>query len=190
MTTKLEGIDSWAAMAVVGLIARPHGLRGQVVVNPETDFPEDRFRPNAQVFTRRGDSVQALTITTVRFQQGRPVLGLSGVDDMNAALAYSGAELRVPVEWLAPLPEGMFYRHDLIGCRVMTRSGELVGTVSDVDGTLAGSRLVVDAANGEVLVPLAADICTLIDVPGRQIIVNPPEGLLEVNAPARRPDPL
>jgi ribosomal 30S subunit maturation factor RimM len=73
---------------------------------------------------------------------------------------------------------------------VVTQSGDLVGTVSDVDGTLAGSRLVVDAADGEVLVPLAVDICTVIDVPGRQIIVNPPAGLLEVNAPARRPDPL
>jgi 16S rRNA processing protein RimM len=189
VTTGLEGVENWEAMAVVGLIARPHGLRGQVVVNPETDFPEERFRPEAQVFTRRGDAVQALTITTVRFQQGRPILGLAGVDDMDAALQYAGAELRVPVKWLAPLPEGMFYRHDLIGCRVVTRSGDLVGTVSEVDGTVAGSRLVLDTENGEVLVPLAAEICVAIDVPGRQIVVNPPEGLLEVNAPARRPEP-
>ena len=83
----------------------------------------------------------------------------------------------------------MFYRHDLIGCRVVTRSGDLIGTVSEVDGTVAGSRLVLDTKNGEVLVPLAAEICVAIDVPGRQIIVNLPEGLLEVNAPARRPDP-
>ena len=123
VTVTFESVESWEAMAVVGLIARPHGLRGQLVVNPETDFPEERFRPDAQVFTRRGDVVQALTITTVRFQQGRPVIGVSGVDDMDAALQYSGAELRVPVEWLAPLPDGMFYRHDLIGCRVVTQSG-------------------------------------------------------------------
>jgi 16S rRNA processing protein RimM len=188
VTARFESVESWETMAVVGLIARPHGLRGQVVVNPETDFPEERFRPDAQVFTRRGDAVQALTITTVRFHQGRPVIGLSGVEDMDAALHYSGAELRVPVEWLAPLPDGMFYRHDLIGCRVVTRSGDSVGIVSDVEGTLGGSRLVLDSDNGEVLVPLAADICISIDVPGRQIIVNPPEGLLEVNARPRRPD--
>jgi 16S rRNA processing protein RimM len=187
---KLASVENWESMAVVGLIARPHGLRGQVVVNPETDFPEERFRPDAQVFTRRGDVVQALTITTVRFQQGRPVIGLSGVEDMDAALLYAGAELRVPVEWLAPLPAGMFYRHDLIGCRVATQSGTAVGIVRDVEGTLAGSRLVLDSDNGEVLVPLAADICVSIDVTGRLIIVNPPEGLLEVNAPARRPDQL
>jgi 16S rRNA processing protein RimM len=181
-------VATWDNMAVVGFIARPHGLRGQVVVNPETDFPQDRFRPDAQVFTRRGEAVQALTITTARFQQGRPVIGLSGVEDMDAALQFSGAELRVPVEWLTPLPDGMFYRHDLIGCRVVTQSGELVGTVSDVDGTIGGSRLVIESDKGEVLVPLAAEICTTVDVPGRQIIVNPPPGLLEVNARTRRPD--
>jgi 16S rRNA processing protein RimM len=175
-------------MAVVGFIARPHGLRGQVVVNPETDFPQERFRPEAQVFIRRGDVVEALTITTVRFQQARPILGLRGVDDIDAALQYAGTEMRVPVEWLAPLPDGMFYRHDLIGCRVVTQAGDSVGTVRDVEGMISGSRLVIDAENGEVLVPLAVDICVSIDVPGRQIIINPPEGLLEVNARARRPE--
>jgi 16S rRNA processing protein RimM len=185
---KFESVESWEAMALVGRVARPHGLRGQVVVNPETDFPEERFRPDGQVFTRRGDLVQALIISTVRFHLGRPVLGLQGVDDMDAALLLSGAELRVPVEWLAPLPDGTFYRHDLIGCRVVTQSGDQVGIVSDVEGTLGGSRLVLDSDNGEVLVPLAAHICVSIDVQGRQIIVNPPEGLLEVNARARRPD--
>jgi 16S rRNA processing protein RimM len=188
VTAKFESVESWEAMAVVGFIARPHGLRGQVVVNPETDFPEDRFRPDSQVFTRRGDAVEALTITTARFQQGRPVLGLRGVDDMDAALQYSGAELRVPIEWLAPLPDGIFYRHDLIGCAVVTVSGDRVGIVNDVEGTLAGSRLVLDSDNGEVLVPMAADICISIDIPGRQIVVNPPAGLLEVNARPRRPD--
>ena len=94
----------------------------------------------------------------------------------------------MPVEWLAPLPDGMFYRHDLVGCRVETRTGEPVGMVQRRRGDDGGSRLVVDADSGEVLVPLAADICTSIDVAGRQIVIEPPEGLLEVNARTRRPD--
>jgi len=175
-------------MAVVGFIARPHGIRGRLVVNLETDFPEQRFRPDAQLFTWRHGRVEALRITTVRFQQGRPVIGLRGVDDMNAALEYSGAELRVPVEWLVQLPDGMFYRHDLVGCRVVTRSGDVIGTVSGVEGTSEGSRLVIDSENGEVLVPLVADICVAIDPAGRRIVVNPPEGLIELNVRARRPD--
>ena len=63
----------WEEMALVGRIARPHGIRGQVIVNLETDFPEDRFRPGAQLFVRRNGVVEAVTVTTVRFQQERPV---------------------------------------------------------------------------------------------------------------------
>src|SRR5580704_5949107 len=174
----------WDEMAVVGWIARAHGLRGQVVVKLETDFPEGRFRPGAELFLNRGGVVEPLTVTTVRFQRERPVIGLHGVDDMNAANALAGVELRVPIEWLAPLPEGMFYRHDLVGCDVETRAGERVGVVKDVEGTLRGSRLVVETALGEVLVPLAVEICTTIDPPRRRIVIEPPEGLLELNAPS------
>src|SRR5579862_2709765 len=145
----------WDEMAVVGWIARAHGLRGQVIVNPETDFPEGRFRPGAELFLNRAGVVKSLTVTTVRFQRERPVISLHGVEDINAASALAGFELRVPVEWLAPLPEGMFYRHDLVGCEVQTRAGEQVGIVTDVEGSLGGSRLVVQTSHGDVLVPLA-----------------------------------
>jgi 16S rRNA processing protein RimM len=173
-------------MAVVGRIARAHGLRGQVIVNLETDFPAERFRQGAELFVNRNGSVETLTVSTVRFHRDRPVIGLHGIDDMNAAVRLAGLELRVPVEWLAPLPEGTFYRHDLIGCAVETGSGSSVGVVKDVEGDIGGSRLVVETALGEVLVPLAREICTTIDVPGRRIVIVPPEGLLELNADRHR----
>jgi 16S rRNA processing protein RimM len=173
-------------MAVVGRVARPHGIRGQVVVNPESDFPHERFRPGAELFVRRGDRVEAITIATVRFQQGRPIIGIRGVDDMNGAQEYAGAELRVPVDRLAALPAGMFYRHDLVGCEVVTRDGAPVGTVREVEGTLAGSRLVLETASGEVLIPLAAEICVSIAPAARRIVVDPPEGLLDLNASGGR----
>jgi 16S rRNA processing protein RimM len=169
-------------MAVVGRIARPHGIRGQVIVNPETDFPGERFRPGAELFVERSGRPEPITITTVRFQQERPVIGLRGVEDMNAAAILAGAELRVPIDRLAILPPDTFYRHDLIGCAVETMAGALVGHVDAVEGTLGGSRLVVTAERGgEVLVPLAAEICTVIDPAGKRIVIDPPEGLLELN---------
>jgi 16S rRNA processing protein RimM len=172
----------WDEMAVVGWIARAHGLRGQVIVNPETDFPEGRFRPGAELFLNRDGVVEPLTVTTVRFQRERPVIGLHGVEDIDGASALAGFELRVPVEWLARLPEGMFYRHDLVGCEVQTRAGEQVGIVTDVEGDLGGSRLVVRTSHGDVLVPLALEICTTIDPRRRRIVIEPPDGLLELNA--------
>src|SRR2546426_7904438 len=114
-------------MALVGRIARAHGIKGQVIVNLETDFPETRFRPGAEVFVNRAGRVEPLTMTTVRFQRERPVIGLRGVEDMSAASALAGSELRVPVEWLALLPDGTFYHHDLVGCSVETRAGDRVG---------------------------------------------------------------
>jgi 16S rRNA processing protein RimM len=171
----------WDEMAAVGRIARAHGIRGQVIVNLDTDFPEERFQPGAELFVQRDRHVEPLTITTVRFQQGRPVLGLRGVDDMNAAVALAGIELRVPREWLATLPAGTFYRHDLIGCEIETNDGRRIGVVSAVEGDSGGSRLVVDTPRGELLVPLAAEICPTIDPAARRIVIAPPEGLLELN---------
>jgi len=172
---------NWSDMAVVGRIARAHGIRGQVIVNLETDFPEARFQPGSELFIERSGNVEALRLSSVRFQQGRPVIGIDGVDTMNDAEALAGRELRIPLERLAPLPAGTFYRHDLIGCRVETASGEAVGVVQDVEGTVDGSRLVVQANRNEILIPLVAEICTAIDPAAKLIVVDPPEGLLELN---------
>jgi 16S rRNA processing protein RimM len=171
----------WDAMALVGRIARAHGLRGQMILNLETDFPEERFRPGAELFIERNGRVEPLTITSMRFQRERPIVGLSGVDTVDAAEALAGHELRVPVERLAALPAGTYYRHDLIGCRVETTTGAAIGVVSDVEGTLAGSRLVVDRGGREVLIPLAAEICPEIDPAGKRIVIDPPPGLVDLN---------
>jgi 16S rRNA processing protein RimM len=178
----------WEAMALVGRIARAHGIRGQVIVNPETDFPDERFQPGAELFIERGGKVESLTITTARFQGERPVIGIAGVETMNGAEALAGQELRVPIERLAALPADTFYRHDLIGCRVETRDRRAVGIVRDVEGTLTGSRLVVDGESGEVLIPLVAAICTAVDPAAKRIVIDPPEGLIEVNAVRVKPD--
>jgi 16S rRNA processing protein RimM len=168
-------------MAVVGRIARAHGIRGQIVVNPETDFPDERFQPGAELFIQRGGIVEALTVTTARFHRERPVVGLAGVETMNDAEVLAGQELRVPIERLATLPPDTFYRHDLIGCRVETRDGRTVGLVRDVEGTRIGSRLVVDGAGGDVLIPMVSAICTLVDPVAKRVVIDPPAGLLEVN---------
>ncbi len=121
-------------MAVVGRIARAHGIRGQVVVNPETDFPDERFKPGAELFVERGGRVEPLTLTTVRFHRDRPVIGIEGVATMDEAETLAGLELRVPVERLAALPADTFYHHDLIGCQVEMTDGRPVGIVQGVEG--------------------------------------------------------
>jgi 16S rRNA processing protein RimM len=172
----------WDEMAVVGRIARTHGLRGQVIVNPETDFPDARFRPGAEVFVQRGGTIETLRIASVRQQGGRPVIAVEGVSTIDEAEQLGGLELRVPADQLQQLPAGTFYHHDLVGCRVETRDGTVVGVVRDVDTAWGGSRLVVDGKRGEILIPIAAEICRSIEPRAKRIVIDPPEGLLELNA--------
>jgi 16S rRNA processing protein RimM len=171
-------------MAVVGRIARPHGIRGQVVIDPETDFPAERFQAGAELFVRRaGDGRQAelLVVTTARFQQDRAVVGFRGVDDVDAAKTLAGAELRVPSDRLTELPEATYYRHDLVGCVLETPEGERLGAVTGVEGPMGLSRLIVATPRGEALVPLVAEMCREIDPAGKRIVVVLPKGLLDVN---------
>ena len=172
---------NWDELALVGRVARTHGVHGSVFVDAETDFPRERFLRGAELFVNRGGVVERLMVTGVRFQLDRPVLTFEGVETLEAAQGLAGLELRVPREALISLPPGIYYRHDLVGCVVVTSAGARVGVVQDVEGTMGGSRLVVDTANGEVLVPLAADICTGIDLQARRVVIQPLEGLLELN---------
>jgi 16S rRNA processing protein RimM len=168
-------------LLLIGRVARAHGNRGQVIVNPETDFAEDRFRVGRVVRVGTADRGVPRAIVSVRFHQGRPVVALEGIGTMNDAEALAGAELWVPESSLEPLPPETFYRHDLVGCEVRRKSGESVGRVTAVAGTLDRSHLVVEGERGEVLIPLAAPICVTVDPAARVIVVDPPEGLLELN---------
>jgi 16S rRNA processing protein RimM len=170
-------------MAVVGRIVRSHGLRGQVVVDPETDFPESRYRVGEELFGQVKGTTVRWVIAGVRFHRQRPIVALAGVEGVDAADALSGVELRVPIERLAALPEGSFYRHDLVGCRVETVDASPVGVVTAVEGDAQGSRLVIDTPTGPALVPMVAAICTDIDVAAKRIVIDPPDGLLDLNRP-------
>ncbi len=169
-------------MVLVGRIARPHGIRGQVIVTPETDFVEERFQAGKMFWTRSDRGEEALTISSARVQNGRPVIGFEGFATIEDVERLAGRELRVPEDSLQPLPDGAYYLHELVGCAVETTAGEQVGEVQRVEGGAGASVLSVAGARGEVLVPLAADICVEIDIATRRIRINPPEGLLELNA--------
>lgn len=173
-------------MVLVGRIARAHGLRGHVVVAPETDFVEERFAAGATLWTRSPHGDETLVITSARVQAGRPIIGLEGFDTIDAVERLVGQELRVPEEMLAPLEPNTYYHHELIGCAVETVGGERVGSVTGVQGGAGGSLLVIAGTRGEILVPLARDICVAVDVQAKRIRIAPPEGLLELNETKRR----
>jgi 16S rRNA processing protein RimM len=175
-------------MVTVGRIARTHGLRGDVIVNPETDFVEERFRRGAVVWIHSPNGDEALTIAASRIQGGRPVLTFEGIASIDDAERITGQELRIPEDALQPLPKGAYYLHQLVGCMVETVAGERIGEVGRVDGGAGSSQLVVERGAAEVLIPLAEPICVEVNVVAKKIVIAPPDGLLELNEVGHRHD--
>ena len=167
-------------LLLVGRVARAHGNKGEVIVNLETDFAEDRFRAGNVLLVEHGGQAVERRIAAVRFQQGRPIVALDGIVTMNDAEALAGAELKMPASALAPLPGNTYYRHDLVGCEVIDTAGRAIGRVTGVEGPLERSRLVVESDRGEVLIPMVDEICVKVDPAAKVIVVDPPEGLLEL----------
>jgi 16S rRNA processing protein RimM len=168
-------------LLLVGRVARAHGNRGRVIVNPETDFAAERFKVGKTLLVGAAGRLTARRINEVRFHQGRPIVALEGVSTMNDAEALAGVDLWMPGSAIPPLPEGTYYRHDLVGCEVRDLEAAVVGRVTSVEGTIERSYLIVQGARGEVMIPLTAAICVKVDPEAGLIVVDPPEGLLDVN---------
>ena len=182
-------MSDWDDAILIGVIARTHGNKGEVIVNSETDFPEERFREGARLLSRARDGrLGTLEIASMRMHQGRPVLLFTGIASMDDAELLAGTELRVAAgEGDAALLEaGQYFHRDLIGCSVVSETGEPIGEVMAVEGDGAATRLVVRNRRNEMLIPFADEICT-VDVAGTRIVVRPPDGLLELNGDWRSP---
>jgi 16S rRNA processing protein RimM len=176
-------MTNWDDAILVGVVARTHGNKGEVAVNAETDFPEERFRQGARLWSRANDgSLDTLEVATMRMHQGRPLILFKGIGSMDDAELLAGRELRIAEDAsdTGLLEEGEYFHRDLIGCSVVTERGDQVGEVTAVEGDRGNTRLVVKSRRSEVLIPLADEICT-IDLPAKRITVRPPEGLLELN---------
>ena len=118
---------------------------------------------------------------------GQAIFHFEGSNSMSDAEKLVGLEVRIPFSDRMPLPSGSYYIADLVGCEVREKGGAAIGRVRDVQfigENVAGTpNLMVDTPNGELLIPLAQDICVLVDTAARTIEVVLPDGLREVNQP-------
>jgi 16S rRNA processing protein RimM len=165
---------------VVGRIGRPHGVRGEVTVEVRTDDPGLRFVPGAVLRTEPADR-GPVTITRVHWHGTTLLLSLEGVDSREAAEAVRNTELLVDV---ADLPEiedpDSFYDHQLVGLTVRLPDGSVLGDVTAVRHEAQDLLVVRRAEGGELLVPFVAAIVPTVDVAGGFVVVDPPEGLLDL----------
>ena len=175
-------------LLLVGTIARAHGNKGQVIINPETDFVRDRFAIGNELVIEQGGQSTTRRITAVRFHEGRPIVALAGVETMTDAEALAGAELKMPAGALGALPANTFYRHDLVGCEVKDRADRIIGTVTGVQGPTERSLLVVGSGRNEVMIPMVDRIIVSVNSATRQIVVELPEGLIGLNSATHTSD--
>lgn len=192
----------------VARIVRARGNKGEVVAELLTDFPA-RFANLKRIYLRKDDREPSpIGLQHFWLDRNHPGMGVFHFAEcatISDAEKLRGCDLLLPFEERVELPVGQYFVTDLIGCTVfglpveeaklsspacaMEEAPRVVGTVRDVffpGESIAGTPLLqVETASGELLVPLAEDICTRIDVAARRIDVRLPEGLDELNSPER-----
>ncbi len=152
-------------MLEVGRVVKPHGIRGEVIVDLVSNRPEVRLAPGSVLSSDRGD----LEVLSASPHQGRWIVAFAGIPDRNAAEMYRGVVLSAE-----PLEDDgdTLWVHELVGAEVVDLAGRSYGAVEAVEANPASDLLVL---SGERLVPL---VFVVIKGPGR-VVIDPPPGLLD-----------
>jgi 16S rRNA processing protein RimM len=173
---------------VVGRIGRPHGIKGEVSVEPRTDEPDRRFAVGTQLQTqdkRPGVAGPAhLTVAGMRWHSGRLLVRFTEIADRTAAEAARGTMLSIPFDPdETPEDPEEFYDHQLVGLDVVTTDGRAVGKLREIVHGTAQDLLVItvpdeQGAGPDVLVPFVSELVPEVDVRGGRIVVVDRPGLL------------
>jgi 16S rRNA processing protein RimM len=165
--------DVTADELTVGRIAGVFGIHGELKCDP-TSAGRIVFSAGVELRCARGEDLSSVRVTAVRPHSGRLLIRLAGVEDASSAAAYSGALLYAPRDRIA-LSAGEYLDDDLVGCAVHGKDGTPYGSVERVEHYPASDMLIV---NGR-MIPMVRAIVTGIALERRQIVVDPPAGLLD-----------
>lgn len=167
----------------VGVITKPHGLRGEVRVYPRTDFPETRFRPGSVLSIRQAGGTP---IAQVEVRSGRPhqniwIVGFKGLTTVHDIEHWRQMELCISDEELVPLPEGSYYIHELVGMHVYLDDGTYAGELREVLTPGANDVYVVRGpiSESDILLPAIPSCILRVDVTSKRMTVHLLPGLLE-----------
>lgn len=157
----------------IGKILSPWGKRGQLKIEPTTDFPE-RFTSSSTVHIDR----QPFIIEDVRWQKGRAIIKLNTIDTMEAAQKLRGRLVEIRASQVESLPEGQYYHFQIIGLEVRTTQGEVLGNITEILTAPSNDNYIVQGTRGEILIPAIEDVIKSIDLDKGCVIIEPLEGLL------------
>jgi 16S rRNA processing protein RimM len=161
----------------VAHIIKTRGVKGEVVADLLTDFPQ-RFASVRSVRILRGDQVFEETLETYWFHRGRVILRFQGRETPETAAPLVGGYVQVPEEERFVLPRNTYYHSDLIGCRI-EEDGQILGVVTGVfESGSDQASLIVQATNGdEVMIPLVKQFVKKVDIAGKIIRIKSLPGL-------------
>jgi 16S rRNA processing protein RimM len=158
---------------LVGRVVAPFGVRGEMRVALETEFPERLARRPLYL----GPERRLMRVERVRMHQRDALVKLASIETPEAAAELRGAELYIAQEDAAPLPPGRYYLHQIIGLPVWTTTGERYGEVRDVLSRPANDVYVVQHEGREVLMPAISDVVKAIDLDAGRIVIEVVPGL-------------
>lgn len=163
--------DPRPGFVAVGRVLAPFGLKGELKVQPLTDNPA-RFAPKSRLYADE----QPVTVVASREAGGHLYVRLKGFNDRTSVEKLRHAMLQVPESELPALPEGEYYRFQLVGLEVVRRDGTPLGTLEEVIETGANDVYRVRTPEGEdVLLPALDDVIVSVDLDAKRMVVDPPE---------------
>ncbi len=166
-----------ADWVVVGQIVAPFGLKGEMKLAPQTDFPE-RLASHKTLYL--GPEHRPQQLLSARVHGSVVLLRFVGIDDINAAEGLRHQTVSIPAAKVALLNPDQYYLHDLIGLRAVHVNGHDLGTVADVyTGTAQDLLVVRQPGKAEVLVPLVKALVPQVDLVARVVTIDPPGGLFD-----------
>lgn len=169
-------------LVAIGEIVRTHGVAGEVRIRPLTDRPRERFGRLERCVVWRPDTGERFPgeVAACRFDRETVLMRLTGVDSPEAAAGLVGRLVAVEGRDVLPPPPGHFYPWQMAGARVDTRDGRTVGRFVRVEPGVAQDLWVIADGGREWLVPAVPEIVVEVDVAGRRVVIDPPEGLLDL----------
>ena len=156
-------------------MVKPHGIRGEMRVEPDTDFPDRLAGLRDAHLVRDGRSVP-VRVEAVRRTAAGLLVKIAGIERPEDAGSWRGALLAVPRAAAAVLPEGRYYVFDILGMAVVTDTGEALGVVDEVIRTPANDVFVARGPRGDVLIPAVASVVLAVQAEARRNVLRPPPG--------------
>lgn len=175
-----ESLPALADLISIAQIMRPQGRYGEVIADLLTDFPERFATIKAAWAVWPSGEIRRIEVERAWQHKGRIVLKISGYDEIARAEMLRGVRLAVTSDELISLPPDTYYDFDLLNCEVVTTRGEKIGHIVKIERYGAAPLLVVRAGEREHLIPLTLSICIEVDIARKLVVVDPPEGLLEL----------